>query len=843
MGIEHYRDDQVDRLVGMAGIQRGELQPMLDWIHAPPSLHRIIPVVQNLERLLGNCKAIGYPETKPFQADVVRWLPLLRKILAVLEQASPESYPETWNPSGLSRPDNLIGFHPEYAMISGTGAGIGPELMELVDQLILLALDCANGYRWLGEAGEIEKLNHAVEYATRSVRKLERADRRPPLLPPLPNQSKSLAEYMKVFDAWLDAADSQDVEKWGRPYLSLLTSFLEKKEGISRSYRMGVRHVGKQEARAADLDDLGGLAPEKTIIFRNIPDKKARDELRRQGLHPEEHASSAAVQFFEQPHGAGSLDDVKSHRKRQKGRLQGMVMDNQVLPFHWSRPTPYEVHVLLETLSNTSPVGNSSQCSYNLIDWDAHGKGLPFGGSELRALICLMLWTGRPLENVLTLRFYRKMDRYIATHPKELAWIGDAQTLAIPAPSPTWKTKLPIAVQKLLAHEQFSGVAVDTAGCFLVKLPAMVNPVIYDFYMRWRRRASERETMAFRDNKADHRGSIKSLLQGVNRQHHTRWTEARIGSVMAGTLRLVTGDLADIHYITGTSPTHSAVAVHYDSRDPAELAEIFHKAVAHIAEFSGIPGAAVQPHDVNQQTPVNLGSRLNLTSQHVSALSDELKRRLRASLRTRDLLESHNRMVTYVTAMLGFATGYRNVTSPLNEKCQINRALGLLIISDKDDDREYHARLVPVVERILEQLKAYDEHLVTLASKLYQHPNLQHIVMDIVQSEVSRYSYLFYITPEFRFTPVSPGRLRTYMPEGWSLPLNTNRHFLRTQLRRRGCPAEYVDYFMGHWERGEEPYNPYSMVSPREISNALLPHLDALMKECGWTIMQGLSGG
>lgn len=459
MGIEHYREDQVDRLVGMAGIQRGELQPMLDWIHAPPSLHRIIPVAQNLERLLGNCRAVGYPETKPFQADVVRWLPLLRKILGVLEQASPESYPETWNPSGLSRPDNLIGHYPEYAMISGTGADIGPEFMELVDQLNLLALDCAHGYRWLGEAGEIERLNRAVEYATLSVRKLERADRRPPLLPPLPTQSKSLAEYIKVFDAWLDAADSQDVEKWGRPYLSLLTSFLEKKEGISRSYRMGVRHVGKQETRAADLDDLGGLAPEKTIIFRNIPDKKTSDEIKRQGLHPEEHASSVGVQFFEQPLGSGILDDVKSYRQRQKGRLQGLVMDNQVLPFHWSRPTPYEVYVLLKILASTSPAGNPSQDPFNVIDRDEHGKDLPFGESELRALICLMLWTGRSLENVLTLRFYRKMDRYIKTHPKELAWIADAQVLAIPVQSPNWKTRLPIAVQKLLTHEYFLGLA------------------------------------------------------------------------------------------------------------------------------------------------------------------------------------------------------------------------------------------------------------------------------------------------------------------------------------------------------------------------------------------------
>jgi len=46
--------------------------------------------------------------------------------------------------------------------------------------------------------------------------------------------------------------------------------------------------------------------------------------------------------------------------------------------------------------------------------------------------------------------------------------------------------------------------------------------------------------------------------------------------------------------------------------------------------------------------------------------------------------------------------------------------------------------------------------------------------------------------------------------------------------------------FMGHWERGEEPWGKYSALSPLQYAETIAAHLVPLLDEDGWKPMYGM---
>ncbi|MCD8512485.1 MAG: hypothetical protein LRY63_03070 [Nitrincola sp.] len=46
---------------------------------------------------------------------------------------------------------------------------------------------------------------------------------------------------------------------------------------------------------------------------------------------------------------------------------------------------------------------------------------------------------------------------------------------------------------------------------------------------------------------------------------------------------------------------------------------------------------------------------------------------------------------------------------------------------------------------------------------------------------------------------------------------------------------------MGHWQQGQEPFGRFSSLSPEELFNSLIPVLDEIRKETGWSTQSGLA--
>jgi hypothetical protein len=74
----------------------------------------------------------------------------------------------------------------------------------------------------------------------------------------------------------------------------------------------------------------------------------------------------------------------------------------------------------------------------------------------------------------------------------------------------------------------------------------------------------------------------------------------------------------------------------------------------------------------------------------------------------------------------------------------------------------------------------------------------------------------------------------------YALPFNSSRHYLRSCLLERQCPLEVINAFMGHFERGEEPWGVFSGFSPLAYRDALMDKLVPLLNEDGWEALRGL---
>ena len=93
---------------------------------------------------------------------------------------------------------------------------------------------------------------------------------------------------------------------------------------------------------------------------------------------------------------------------------------------------------------------------------------------------------------------------------------------------------------------------------------------------------------------------------------------------------------------------------------------------------------------------------------------------------------------------------------------------------------------------------------------------------------------------EYLAKPLSPKLLGKKLRDVFALPINANRHYLRSTMLARGCPVEVINAFMGHFERGEEPWGKFSGLSPIAYRNALDLFLTPLMRDDGWAPMSGL---
>jgi hypothetical protein len=249
-----------------------------------------------------------------------------------------------------------------------------------------------------------------------------------------------------------------------------------------------------------------------------------------------------------------------------------------------------------------------------------------------------------------------------------------------------------------------------------------------------------------------------------------------------------------------------------------------------------------QPVDIDVE-PATTGSRLATVQSTLPLLVDCLIENVGKtnSHRLDKKIELHNRLVTYIYMMFAFGIGLRSVNDPLESINNVDLASGVILLNDKENRSVTNCRYVFLPAILREQLIAYKKHLSALATaaNAYSLTFRDQIAASI--SGVNNAPMLFFINCDRkRFERVTPKRLTGWLRSVWPVPLNSGRHYLRSELVRRGCPACWIDAMMGHAEIGVEANSKFSAMSFGTLKRLTTEHLEPLVKQGGWQVLKGL---
>jgi hypothetical protein len=364
-----------------------------------------------------------------------------------------------------------------------------------------------------------------------------------------------------------------------------------------------------------------------------------------------------------------------------------------------------------------------------------------------------------------------------------------------------------------------------------------------------------RSKRIFEKNLADYDVAVTAFLRSINRKYKTRLTKTRIANDLFQRLYQYGGDIVEPMLITGRGHYLGMVPLHYSSPSLYRLQTVYTDTCQLISDavYQSLEKPA-KPAKVNKdQFPKSeaiqkyAGGRHYLIKGMVTKLVDGeqgLVQRFTECLKFAGFndywVNLHNDYTLYVAEMLGFATGYRAVRDPLDSLAQIDWETGFACISDKDDLDYYNARLVWIPSLVRDQIHNYQQHCRQLGERLMLiNPRLAKKLLTHGDHFDDAAPFLFLLKPDGRLLKLRPSEIYKRLQNVFPVPVNANRSYLRNRLREFDCPGEMVNYFLGHWENGEEPFGPYSSLSPQAYKKTFAPLLEQIMKEDGWRSIQG----
>ncbi len=841
-----YAIDSTDNFCKLFGIMPEEIKPILEFINAPQNLQQFLPAIDNLIEIF----EVGQrsPLLHEFHLDeekIVTWKSTLEKISSTRHVGLPPELQQL-NPRKNVRPDGLIGNYPEYASLVASEPGYSENEAPAIRYLHFIALGAAAGYRQQVISGEVTEPTKGIDDGMRKIRDLEIPKKRPTFEIPDLRTSISLKACQNLIEKLNDVSYDKSDQEWADKIRGLLRAYSEARGGRGRYEleldKIGEIHHSPVQEEPDWASDTGNRDPSskpfRLITYISRPDETSRRTLMKLGLSPDEYATKTAVAFNDPGMPPLAQHDAKLGRLKNRGKLNSLIQASQALPDSWGTPTAYEIEQLVRQLSS-EPQPTLTSIS-------------PDDMPALQAMLVLRLWTGRSLDELLTLQL---LPSFQDSDETELIFIEDTATLQIPISTPSRQRGINPIDQALLQSSELAGRTTSSRGSILVKLPKTATSILQTFFQNWQQ-TKKRKThrQPFAHCTIDFVAGIRAYLSHLNSQHATRWTDVRISLVMRQAILQSTGDQVFVYLLTKQELGHAVVAAHYQCTDVDYLAAVFQRAHAWII-------STVSDGMIPQQPPIDfpsnataVGSPLAVSDTFVRELCNHFKIALRSQLRQPPSINTwiniHNALVAYIVHWLSFCSGYRAVRDPLHDPRELDQQTGILVISDKDDDSYRHTRVVCLPTRFVQQINKYAEHLISLATKLTDKPDLQTKIRALCQryrhadtsldNENQTLPFLFFLSPQLRVRNISPSTISEFNPT--DLPGNIDRHYLRSKLSSLGAPGEYIDYFMGHWERGEEPYQKYSMVSPLQIGKTLQPYLEKISKACGWSVQFGLRG-
>lgn len=831
--------------------QQKELLFFLSSIDAPEELQSIKDVCLILLGILPMVSKIAADDLPKQLTDL--WGNFCKKIIERTEFTQDSVSTESQTVKKKNPLHGLYSENPIYCALAASPKTTDPEIIHKHTHLkahLLYAHICLSRHRQ--QTGK--SFRSSTDSAARAVRILpkEARDTVRKFPPPVIDHESYHQEIEKIkLNPLLD--DSNFVR------LSALERFfafsLELRSGRKERERERKKRIKEIPAKFEILHDTSeseDTSPPPTAIYRhsNIDEKEANDALK-EGLDPDENYSgpivTAGITFAtgntQKAIGAAALKIKNQHRY--------LACANQMLPPSWAKLNFPEIVRFWEAL-------------ILLVQNEQQDQSTPVEHLELAALLAAMYWTSSGIARALSIKVCvsahnlpSKIDNdtpiYFCLNEK--CWV-------VPRPEvPNRKSAKPS--WKNLVEPNYPNLF----------LP--VSILCYKFLKPWldiqTSQLGTRPIPLFKMHEEKVMEKAKELLKMAGKKIPTRLTVARISSHLVHYLADITGDIAIATYIFGRVPPGSQrTSLYYYAPSRSHLQKIYTTTCEDIEKSiseSTNGEETYKPIPINQEG--RIGSAICPRSETVALLVQDMlamidyrrKNRLSESF----LVEFHNVYVSYCLLMLGFMTGYRSVRDPLHDESNIDWDTGFIVISDKDDDHNYNSRITWVPPVCLQQLKEYKLHRYRLIERITLKNGSLANALKIQKEQEDRFNwgrkrkatdrseatnhkkehspppFFFYLTTNFLPKGVGVTNLRDKIHWSYSLPLNANRHYLRTKLAEECVSGEIIDAYMGHWDRGREPFGRFSTLSPDEFRKQLEEPLISIGNDAGWKVIKGLS--
>lgn len=586
----------------------------------------------------------------------------------------------------------------------------------------------------------------------------------------------------------------------------------------------------RKNYRAEQADKVNYLLPQRTRPLDVGPDEhwltlsssvitfpsQTTDysSIRQAGLSAIEERSS--VELIQSDKSLALAKGDSSLQSVFRARSQQLHLDKsaQLLPGRWEQLSAYDLYHLQVQLNRTEQ-----------------------NNAFLKCILGLMLMTGRSLESILDAHVIKRVDQVPKTSLH-------AQSLYLLSDTTSWITGVIRPPDSRQLNSQWRHAMRNTQTHLILPIPAFLQPLV-DLLTRHRgHRVRKRAVALFPDQyKQQFSNELRKIFTASNQKTGSRLTVHRLGMHLFNTLNSGDADLTAACLITARVPSFGQQAsMYYFAPSNSYLEQRYLDAMRVIQQQWLKPQTekgqttAYSDHtavasDSQQQTAHYVGSQLVPTSAYVEKLITHMQQQLTAADQSGSLFQRtvcvHNSYTAYTVAMLMFCTGYRSIRDPLPKWNQLSLSRRMMVIADKTDDAQSHARFLPLPTIMVNQLQHYLRHREAIVGRLQLYLQQQ---WDSPFLFLDKYGHPKQVTPK---------RLQKHLDWPGSPPLNINRHYLHTQLKEDGCSSELVDAFMGHWDAGQEPWAKYSTFCPREYREHISSTIEIMMQRQGWRAIEG----
>jgi hypothetical protein len=804
MDQHHFAENRINQFCAAYKLDEVKMESIIRFTHGPVNLTRFNLVTKTLvgisKNVFRNDCGLGAP------LDTIQFIEQLSKIEPVISEDSQKP----WSQKGNSIPDNLIGQHPEYALL------IQRENQPIDERLIhkwhlsWAVLVASRQYRELAHNYTFE-LNTSISRASLEIRKLDKDSNWPEQLPPLIKPKQSLDSYIERFEQYIDT-----VEPWGKEIYSLFKALKEQKARIRKSNR----EPNWQANTHVITDGSPELAnTPKSIALIEARAKLKPEDIEHQGLTKEELATTRFFQINVKNQNQVSAGTTKNQTYRQRAKLNAIKSNNQLLLHSWSALSPHELQCLIKGLDTDLDLSN-----------------------DLRGILYLLIWSGQPLSEIIDCHHGKLAHLQKRNSIHNTYWISDKKLLAVQTQSPVYKT---VINQTLMRHHQVDGKPHQAKSYIFLELPPKATAALIELSQN---KATKR---IFTIDENDAIEQVTLFFKRLNKQSvcDLRLSINKVTLALSFALKAVGASYADILLITNHRFTHAERSLSYYHTTPRHLQSLHAKATAWMREYiSGRKTSCAHESVSTSFAEHVVGAQFRLTRKLASMMTANILNQLnkarnqfyesRDQQRSACLIEFHNLLTYYTLKLFQFSSGYRAVNDPLEDINLIDAQTGFISISDKDDDAYRHSRIVQLPNRCLEQLHEYKLHLTNLSRYLSNPTLLSHLNLVFTHADQTRFGFLFYLDEAQNPIRAKADEMQQYAKH--HLPNNIYRHFLRTELQNEGVSAEIISYFLGHWEIGEEPFQKFSTISPMEFGLEISKVTQALAIAMGWTVQRGV---